>query len=282
MADLILSMVIFGTIGIFRRYLPLSSGMIAFCRGLTGSLFLVLLVRLRGKRLLHNIGRNKTVWLIVSGALIGLNWIFLFEAYNETTVQVATLCYYMEPTIVILASSVLFGEKLTRTKAVCAGLALVGMVLVSGVLEGGAGAGNGAKGIAYGLVAAVLYSCVVLMNKKAAGIDPYEKTVIQLLSAALVMVPYLALTEDFAAIEWSTQTIILLAIVGIVHTGFAYALYFGSIDRLKAQTVALLSYIDPITALVLSALILGERLTAAGMIGAVLILGSAVVGETKG
>ena len=279
--QIILSMVIFGTIGILRRYLPLSSGMIAFCRGVTGALFLVLFVKLRGKKLFHGIGWRKVLWLAAAGAIMGLNWILLFEAYNETSVQVATLCYYMEPVIVILASSVLFKEKLTRRKAICSALAFLGMVLVSGVLESGGVRGGEMKGILLGLLAALLYSCVVLMNKRAAGIDPFEKTVIELAASALVMVPYLALTEDFSAITWSASSIALLSVAGIVHTGIAYALYFGSIDRLKAQTIALLSYIDPITALILSALILHESLSIIGIAGAVLILGSAVAGEME-
>ena len=277
--NIILSMAIFGSIGIVRRYLPLSSGLIAFCRGVTGTLFLMLYVKLRGRRLFHGIGMKKTLLLAVSGAVMGLNWIFLFEAYNETTVQIATLCYYMEPVIVILASALLFKERLTRRKAVCAALAFAGMVLVSGVLEGGTASAGQMKGIIYGLIAALLYSTVVLMNKQLPGIDPFEKTVIQLAASAAVMVPYLLLTEDFAAIAWSPQTALLLLLAGIVHTGITYALYFGSIDSLKAQTIALLSYIDPITALLLSALILHESLSIAGIAGAVLILGSAIAAE---
>ena len=276
----ITAVLIFGTVGIFRRFIPFSSAFLAFSRGILGGLFLLLYMKLKGKTC------AKLPWpvlgrLALTGAVMGLNWILLFEAYNETSVQVATLCYYMEPVIVILASSVLFKEKLTRRKAICSALAFLGMVLVSGVLESGGVRGGEMKGILLGLLAALLYSCVVLMNKRAAGIDPFEKTVIELAASALVMVPYLALTEDFSAITWSASAIALLSVAGIVHTGIAYALYFGSIDRLKAQTIALLSYIDPITALILSALILHESLSIIGIAGAVLILGSAVAGEME-
>ena len=155
------------------------------------------------------------------------------------------------------------------------------MVLVSGVIEsGGAGTGN-LKGVLLGLGAAVCYASVIIMNKKITGVDAYRKTTIQLLCAGLVMVPYMLLTDGFGKTEFSAGTIALLVIVGIVHTGFAYVLYFGSMDGLKAQSIAMLSYIDPVTALLLSALVLREPLSAAGVVGAIMILFSAVFAEKR-
>ena len=118
-----------------------------------------------------------------------------------------------------------------------------------------------------------------LLNKKGAPVDAYEKTILQLFSAAAVLVPYLLVTENFSALQLTGRDVLLLLVLGIVHTGIAYALYFGSMDGLRAQTIALFSYIDPVVALFLSALLLREPLTAAGMIGAVLILGSAAFSE---
>ena len=151
-------------------------------------------------------------------------------------------------------------------------------------MTGGGGLKTGnLRGVLLGLGAAVLYSTVVIMNKRLSGIDAYQKTIIQLLSAGLVMIPYLILTGGFSSGAgregFSAPTIALLLIVGIVHTGIAYVLYFGSIDGLKAQTVALLSYIDPVSALLFAALFLGEPLSIWGIIGAAMIIGSAVVSE---
>ena len=67
--------------------------------------------------------------------------------------------------------------------------------------------------------------------------------------------------------------------MGLVHTGMAYAIYFGSMSHLKAQSIAVLGYIDPVFALLLSALVLHESLTVFGILGAVLIIGSALVSE---
>ncbi len=283
MAMLISSMLIFGTIGIFRRFIPLSSGMLAFVRGLLGGAFLLLFLRIRGYKNTVSMGRKKGFLLILSGMLIGINWILLFEAYNYTTVATATLCYYMEPTIVILASSLIFREKLTMKKIICAVIAILGMVLVSGFVPGhmtGMGGSGDARGVLFGLGAALLYSSVVLLNKGVGSVDPYQRTVIQLFSAALVLLPYLLITEEAGLTNLTIRSVFLVIVVGILHTGIAYALYFGSIEGLKAQSIAIFSYIDPVSAMILSALILHESMTAAGMTGAVMILGAAMVSES--
>ena len=273
------SMLIFGTIGIARRFIPLSSELLAFCRGIFGALFLMAFVKVRGRHIFAGLEKTTFAWLAISGGIIGLNWILLFEAYNYTSVSVATLCYYMEPTIVILASALLFREKMTVKKIVCTLLALIGMVLISGAGQGGGLAASESRGIFLGLGAAVLYASVILMNKRIKGIDAFAKTIIQLFFAGAVLLPYLLATGEFRDIPWSARTVLLLILVVIVHTGIAYALYFGSMDGLRTQTVALFSYIDPVTALILSAIVLNEKMTLAGMVGAVLILGSAIAGE---
>lgn len=278
----IASVLIFGTIGIFRRYIPLSSGMLAFLRGLLGAGFLAVYKRFYQKNRSYNISSKNMVLLLITGALIGLNWMLLFEAYNYTSVSVATLCYYMQPTIVILLSPLVFSEKLTGKRMICALAAVIGMVLVSGVIGGGAGQDGDLKGIACGLGAAALYATVVILNKRIHVDDAIDKTIVQLITAAAVMMPYLALSGrgqmEFDSI--GTTTVIMVLIVGIIHTGIAYALYFGSMENLKAQSVAVLSYLDPVFALILSAVILGERMTVFGIIGAVLIIGSAIISET--
>lgn len=278
---LTLSMLIFGSIGIFRRLLPLPSAVIACARGIGGALFLLLFIKLWGKKLFAGLDRKTAVWLMVSGSVIGFNWILLFEAYNYTSVSVATLCYYMAPTIIVIASSFLFGERMTKKKGICCMVALLGMVLVSGILEGERAGVSDFRGILLGLGAAVLYAIVVLMNKRIKGADAFDKTTIQLAAAGIVLIPYIVATKQISHVEWTGKTAVLLLIVIILHTGIAYALYFGSLDGLKTQTVALFSYIDPITALILSAVILREKLSVWGILGSVLILGSALMSELQ-
>ncbi|MCQ2507704.1 MAG: DMT family transporter [Dorea sp.] len=276
---LVTSMVIYGTIGIFRRYIPLSSAMLACYRGISGACFLILIAKLQRKSLRHGIGWGKVLGLVLTGAMIGVNWILLFEAYNCTTVATATLCYYMEPTIVVLCSPFFFKEKLTGRKLVCSIIAIVGMFFVSGMVDSGIPGAGELRGILCGLGAAAIYASVVMINKKLPGIDAYEKTAIQLASAGLVVVPYVLLTEDITQVSLDSRAILLLLVVGLVHTGIAYVLYFGSMDGLKAQSVALISYLDPVVALLLSPILLHESMTLFGLIGAIMILGAAVISE---
>lgn len=270
------SMAIFGTVGIFVRYIPMASAGIAFCRGVLGCVFLLVLMALTGKKPnLKDMKRNGWI-LAVSGAAIGINWILLFEAYRYTTVAIATICYYLAPAFVTLASP-LVGEKLTVKKLLCIGVALVGMVFVSGVFQGNQE--SSFLGVVLGLGAAVFYASVILLNKKLSPIGAYDKTLCQLGAASLVVAPYILFTGginfgDMAPVSW-----IMLAILGIVHTGIAYALYFGGIRDVNAQTAAILSYLDPVLSILLSALILRERLDIFSVAGAVLILGSAMYSE---
>ena len=281
---LIGSMLMFGTIGIFRRHIPLSSSVIALARAVLGTLFLLLLMAAKGSRPSVKAVTANLPALLVSGVLIGFNWILLFEAYQYTSVAVATLCYYTAPVLVILVSPIFLKEKLTGKKLVCVAAALVGMALVSGVagadITGGSGNSNSEwKGILLGLGAAALYAAIMILNKRIRDIPAIDKTVVQLAAAALVLFPYTWLTEDISAIRLTPVVGLLLVIVGVVHTGIGYAMYFGSMKALRAQTVALFSYIDPVTAIILSALLLNERMGAAQMAGAVLILCAAIAGD---
>lgn len=216
---------------------------------------------------------------MVTGAVIGGNWVLLFESYNYTTVQVATLSYYMEPAIVILLSPIFLGEKLTPKRLLCALSSVVGMALVSGITGGTSLCSGDFKGILYGLSAAALYATVIILNKRNIGMDAQYKTMIQLFSASIVIIPYILLREDISSVTFTPLSLLMLFVVGMVHTGFAYSLYFGAMENLSAHTVAVISYIDPVFALILSALILGESLSLSALIGAVLIIVSSIISE---
>ncbi len=276
---LVASMLIFGTVGIFRRWIPLSSAAVAAARGIAGGLLLLMLRLLRKEGLSLDRVRPNLALLLFSGAAMGANWIALFEAYRYTTVAAATLCYYMAPILVILFSPLVLKEGLTVRKAVCAGAALLGMVFVSGVLDGGLG---GARGGLLALLAAALYASIVLMNKRMRPMPALERTILQLLTAGVVVLPYAFLTGGAENGTFTIGTALLLTAVCVVHTGLAYALYFGSVEHLPAHTLAILSYIDPVTAVLLSALLLKEPVTSLTLLGAVLILGAAIVCELPG
>lgn len=277
--SIILSMVIFGTIGIFRRYIPLPSALLACTRGIIGSLVILASIFLSGKRIAVDAVKKNLVMLCLSGAFIGINWILLFEAYRYTTVATATLCYYMAPIFIIIASPVVLRERLTAKKLACVAVALFGMVLVSGILNTGFSGLSELTGILLGLGAALFYATVILMNKRIHDIPAADKTMIQLASAAIVVLPYTVFAENLSEVVFTPISVVMLIFVGIVHTGFAYVLYFGSLDSLKAQTAALFSYIDPVVAIILSAVVLREKVGIAEIIGAILVLGSTMVSE---
>lgn len=280
--SLMLSMFIFGTIGIFVRHIAMPSSMIALCRGVIGTVFLLLVTRAKGSRISTQAVRKNIVLLIISGGLIGFNWIMLFEAYRYTTVATATLCYYLAPVFMILASPLVLRERLTAKRLLCAAVALFGMVFVSGVPESGLPSVSETKGIALGVGAAVFYATVILLNKKMKDIGSYDMTIVQLGVSAVVVLPYVLATVDASQIHVSGLSLILLLVMGVVHTGFAYAMYFGSVGSLKGQTVAIYSYIDPVVAIILSAVLLREGMSLWSAIGAVLVLGSTLVSELSG
>lgn len=276
---LIASMTVFGTIGIFVKYIPIPSSIIAMIRGFIGMIFLLSVILARRSEISWGLIKKKFIPLFFSSTFIGINWILLFESYRYTTVATATLCYYLAPIFVILASPIVLGERLTAKKLVCVFTALVGMVFVSGILGLESFAFSEIKGILLGIGAAIFYASVILLNKKLADIPTFNKTFMQLGIAAIVLLPYTLITENFGAIEFTLPTVILLLIVGIVHTGISYALYFGAIGKLPSHTVAIFSYIDPIVAIVLSALFLREPMDIFGVIGAVMILSAAFISE---
>lgn len=276
---LILSMFIFGTIGLFVRYIPLPSSLIANARGIIGSVFLLAAMAVRRSRFSAEGIKGGLWYIFLSGALLGANWILLFEAYRYTSVATATLCYYLAPIIIVALSPLLLKERLTRRKLLCVAAALAGMVFVSGVAGGVSGGASNSRGVLMGLGAALLYAAIVLLNKRIVGVRPTERTVMQLAISALVLLPYNLLTVKPDALSLTPVSAGLLLLVGIVHTGLAYYLYFGSIEALPAQTLALLSYIDPVVAVLLSALFLAEPLTVAAALGAVLILGASIISE---
>ena len=275
---LILSMTIFGTIGLFRRAIPYPSSVVALGRSVIGLVFLLLLRAVRREGIDRAAVRRNLPKLLLLGAMLGTNWIFLFEAYNYTSVAAATMCYYMAPVFIILLAVPVFGEKITRRKGICALVAVFGMVLVSDVFTSGL---HGAKGLAFGLIAAMLYALIVTLNRTLRDISAEDRTILQFAASSLVMLPYVLLTENVTALDPSPRVLLLLLIVGVVHTGIAYVLYFGSIAEVPAQSAAILSYIDPIVAVLLSLTVLREPMSPAALFGAALVIGAMIASELE-
>lgn len=275
-----LAMLIFGSIGLFVRTLPFTSSQIALARGLIGSAFLFASSFIFKKGLSFKRIRSNLKVLLLLGIMLGFNWILLFQSYRYTSIANATVSYYCAPVIVMLLTPVLFKEPLTRTNVICIFAAMAGMVCISGA--GGALDRQNLIGIAYGFGGAVFYAAIVLTNKFLKDISDFESAFTQLFIAALALLPYVLLTDGIRLAGASAGAVLLLILVGVVHTGFSYLLYFASLPRLDSRTIATFSYIDPISAILLSSLFLAEPMTLIQAVGAVLILGATLVNELVG
>ncbi|MFI3173157.1 MAG: DMT family transporter [Eubacteriales bacterium] len=274
--QLIVAMLIWGSIGLFVKEIPLTSTEIVMARVVFGAMFLGILLIMKKDKSTKAAYRKNLPILIVSGISMVLNWMFLFEAFKHTTVSSATLVYYTAPIMVILLSQMLFKERLTVAKLIGVGCSFVGMILVN--FTGGSPDVT-VKGFCLAFMAAFFYAGVMILNKYVNGMYGIEITLMQLVGAAIIIIPFVLLNHEGAWIMPSTTTMMLLIVVGGVHTGLACFLYFSSIQKLPAQSVALCSYLDPVSAILLSAIILQERLVGLQIVGAILILGGAALGE---
>lgn len=276
--ELVAAMVIYGTLGWPVRFIALPSSVLACVRGALGALSLYLMARLLGRTLSVPRDVRSIALLVAGGACIGINWVLLFEAYRRTTLATAELAYEMMPVYVTLVSPIVLHERLTLRKLLFLGLALFGMALVSGIGQTPA-EGVTLEGVLFGLGGAFFYGNCALINKFLGHVDAVTQTVVQLSVASLVLLPYVLLTVSPAEISLDTRTVVLTLLVGVVHTGLGFGLWFASMSGLPAQKIALLGYIDPIVALAVSALVFHEYLTPLGMVGAALVLGSLLASE---
>jgi len=274
------AMAAFGTLGVFVRNISVSSGELALYRAVLASVLLAGYLLVTKQPLELKKFRRELPLLLLSGVAMGFNWILLFEAYKYTTVSVATLSYYFAPVLVTLACPILFREKMGRKQWLCFVGSTLGIVLITGVGDLSAGSSH-LTGILFGLGAAVLYAAVVLLNKYIRGVAGIQRTFLQFLAAIVVLVPYVAATSGVTLGNMNGKGWLCLLIVGLVHTGVCYCLYFSALRDLPGQEAAILSYIDPLVAVLVSVFVLGEQLTLPQLAGGVLILGFTLWNEIK-
>lgn len=264
----LLSMAVFGTIAPFVRRISVSSGELALYRAILGAALIGVYLLIRRENPFSAKLRREILLLLLSGGAMGINWILLFEAYRYTTVSTATLCYYFAPVIVTLLSPILFREALTPRQILCFAMATLGLVLITGV----EGRGN-LTGILFGLGAAAFYAAVVLLNKYIRHTAGIQRTFLQFLAAIVILIPYVAATGGVTLSRLNSIGWVCLLVVGIFHTGITYCLYFSSLKAIPGQSAAILSYIDPLVAVLISVTVLHEPLSWQQALGGTLILG---------
>lgn len=275
---MIVSASVFGTLGLFVRRIEVTSAELALYRAVLAAVFILLFFLIRRERPRLREIRGALWLLLLSGAAMGFDWMLLFEAYKYTTISLATLSYYVAPVIVTALCPLLFHERMTRAQAICFLMSTLGVALIigSGGVQGG---GSDLRGIVCAVGAAVFYAAVILLNKYIRGVTGLERTFVQLLAAVVVLAPYVGLTSGFHPEVLSATGWVNLLIVGFVHTGLTYCLYFAAIRTLPGQESSLLSYLDPIVSVLISVLLLGEPLAPIQIAGMVLFLGFAVANE---
>lgn len=275
----------FGTVGLFTHFIPLSSAAIVFYRALLGGAFIIVMIKLSGKDVNIKSMRDNFVVLVFTGLFMALNWVLQFEAFKVSSVAIGTVCYNMMPIFLLIIASYMFKEKITLKSRICILIATIGVILVSNVVNVGFKS-NEVLGCVYGILGAIFYALIVTFNRKLNQIETHDKVIFQFMFSAFVMFFYVLFIEKNSLmfdknLSYNAKVLgtICMIVLSFFHTGFCYVHYFNAVSRLKAETVAILTYIDPVVALFLSYFVLKENMTALQFLGAVLILGSTLFNE---
>ncbi len=274
----ILALLLFGSNGIIANYIDLSSTEIVLYRTFIGSLLLLFFFFITKNKWTFYKNKKHFFFLILSGISMGLSWMFLYEAYNRIGVSISSLLYYCGPIIVMALSPVIFRERLTKRKLTGFLVVFIGIVLVNGNLISEY---NNLFGLFCGIMSAIMYSFMVIFNKKAAKISGLENSLLQLAVSCLTVAAFVLFRGNFS-ISIPQSSILPLLFLGIVNTGIGCFLYFSKLEKLPVQSVSVLGYIEPLSAVVLSVIVLNESMNVVQIIGAVLVIGGAVYAEMAG
>ena len=274
-----LSMIIFGTLGLFTRNIPVGSGELALYRAILASALIAGYFGVTRQKINFKAIKRELLFLLFSGMAMGINWILLFEAYKYTSISNATLSYYFAPVLVTIVCPFLFRERLGKRQIVCFALSTLGLIFIIG-FEGMNG-GQHLKGILLGLGAAFFYATVIIINKFIKNVEGMQRTFLQFLAAIIILLPYVISTGEISLKLLDTKGWACLLTVGLIHTGITYCMYFSALKEMKGQEIAILSYLDPLVAVVVSVVILGEGLTIWQLLGGILILGCTLWNEKR-
>ncbi len=271
----IISLIIFGSNGLVASLISLSSHEIVFLRTLIGGLFLAAILLYQKKPLTALKNKRHFIFVVMSGISMGISWLFLYEAYNCSGVSLATLIYYCGPVFVMILSPVLFKESFTPAKLLGFAAVLLGMLCVN--INSLSGEGF-SKGIIFSFLGAVFFALMTVLNKEGGSITGIENSAISILSSCATAAVFTAVRYGIS-FEIPVSSIAPVLFIGIVNTGLGCCLYFSSMSSLPAQSVSVCGYLEPLSALVFSALFLHESLLPLQLFGAFLIIGGAAFGE---
>lgn len=282
---LIFIYITFGTIGLVTHFIPLSSAVIVFYRALLGGIYIIVAAMLSKQTINVRLMIDNFAILIVTSFFMGLNWVLQFEAFRVSTVAIGTVCYNTMPIFLVVIASFMFKERITLKTVICIITASLGIFLVSNVINTGIRS-NEVLGCFYGVLGAIFYALILIYNRKITHIEMHDKIIFQFLFSAFIMALYVLFIEkssfvfdDRLPMRETLVGVICILLLSFFHTGFCYVHYFSAAARLKAETVAILTYLDPVVALLLSVFVLKEKMTSLQLVGAILILASALANE---
>ncbi len=273
------AMLIFGSNGVFASMLEMSGAQLVLLRTLIGGAVLLIIILISRSRTPKEVLLREKWRLLFAGVCLGANWALLFEAYNLMNVSLATLTYYTAPVLVLVLAPMVLKERQNGLAYLGMAVVIVGMLLVVGTDFGEGGVS--ATGLIVGLGSAVFYAMLMLVNKQITGVSGLNLTFIEIVIAAVILLPYVFATSGGVPLPTDARGIFALLFLCTVNTGFACWLYFSSMNRLPAKAVALMGYFDPVSALIFSAVFLDERLSSVQLAGAILVLAGALVGQFR-
>ncbi len=269
------ALLLFGSNGIVASNINIPSVYIVLYRTFLGSTLLLMLYLLTGNNFSFYKYKKDFFYICISGIAMGTSWMLLYEAYVQIGVSISSLLYYCGPVIVMILSPILFKEKLTVPKIIGFCFVLAGIFLVNGHTT----ESLNALGIVCGLLSAVMYSIMVMANKKSCYILNMENSLLQLITSFLTVAVFVICKKGFQTPTLSLNSILWLLTLGFLNTGIGCYLYFSSIGKLPVQSVAILGYIEPLSAVLFSVALLHEIMQPLQILGAVFIIGGAILSE---
>lgn len=253
----ITSMVIFGSIGYFSVKTELPSIELVFFRCLCASILLGFVWLLGNKRRGNNretVHRKEFLFALLCGFFLIVNWVFFFRSIELMPITVAVSIYHLAPVLVLLLGALFFKERITFTAGLAIVICFIGTLLVGGILQHATLDDFLSTGVLWAFGAALFYALTTLTGKAIRTLDPILTTVIQTTLGIILLFP-LVDWANFSQLSVENWSYILLT--GFVHTGFVFYLFFSSVRSLKAETIAILVFLDPAVAILMDVVLIG-------------------------
>lgn len=272
---LVLVMIIWGSLGVFTRSIPLSALSLAFLRAFIALPVLFVVMKMKKA---DKVKWQQLIPYIISGVLLGFGWLSLFYGFKHTSISSAVMIYNMCPVYVMIAAPLVLKETISKIQIAVIFISFFGLFLIVGhdLSEG-----SGYVGLALSAVSGVFYAVIVLINRSIkTRVDNQTATFAQILTAMIVLLPFVLIDGNiFTVVHLNVVAVTYTVLLGVLHTGVAYTLFFSLYAHMKSVEIVSYSFLEPLFGILFSVIFVGETLTFPQIIGGILILGSTYIGE---